>query len=147
VGYRWYERQGQAPRFAFGHGLSYTSFAHESLSARSDAGDLHVHFRVRNTGKRAGKDVVQVFVAPLAGGWEAPRRLGAFAKVELAPGAEQELELRVDPRLLAVWDGERHAFRIAAGNYQVTLARSAGEADQTTSIQLPERVLPAGAGH
>jgi len=146
VGYRWYERQGQVPRFAFGHGLSYTSFAHESLAARVDAGDLHVRFRVRNTGTRAGKDVAQIYVAPVAGGWEAPRRLGAFAKVELAPGAAQELELRVDPRLLAVWDTGRHAFRIAAGNYQVTLARSAREADQTTTVSLPERILPAGAG-
>ena len=146
VGYRWYERQGQEPLFAFGHGLSYTSFAHESLVARSDAGDLHVRFRVRNTGTRAGKDVAQIFVAPVAGGWEAPRRLGAFAKVELAPGAARELELRVDPRLLAVWDSARHGFRIAAGNYQVTLAHSAREADQTTTIPLPERFLPAGAG-
>jgi beta-glucosidase len=147
VGYRWYDRQGLDPLFAFGHGLSYTRFTHEGLAARSEAGELSVRFQVRNTGTRAGKEVTQVFVSPVAGGWEAPRRLGAFSKVELAPGAEQQLEVRVDPRLLAVWDSERHAFRIAPGEYQVSLARSAREREQTTTIMLPERILPAGAGN
>jgi beta-glucosidase len=146
VGYRWYERKGLEPLFAFGEGQSYTSFAHEALAARLAAGELHVRFRARNTGARAGKDVALVFVAPVAGGWEAPRRLGAFSKPELAPGATQELDLKVDPRLLATWDGERHGFHIAAGDYQITLARSARAADQTVTISLPERLLPAGAG-
>jgi len=146
VGYRWYEQQKQDPLFAFGQGLSYTSFSRESLSARSEGQDVWVRFRVRNTGTRAGQEVAQIYVSPVAGGWEAPRRLGAFAKVELAPGAARELEVRVDPRLLAVWDGTRHAFRIAAGDYQLTLARSARESDQTTTITLPEGLIPAGAG-
>jgi beta-glucosidase len=146
VGYRWYERRGLDPLFAFGEGLSYTSFAHEALSARVEADELHVRFRARNTGARAGKDVALIFVAPAAGGWEAPRRLGAFAKLELAPGATQEVDLKVDPRLLASWDGEHHGFRTAAGDYQITLARSARTAEQTVKIALPERLLPAGAG-
>jgi beta-glucosidase len=87
-----------------------------------------------------------IFVSPVAGGWEAPRRLGAFAKVDLAAGAVREVDVRVDPRLFAVWDSERHGFRIAAGDYQITLARSARESEQTTTVTLPERHLPAGAG-
>jgi beta-glucosidase len=146
VGYRWYEKRGLDPLFAFGHGLSYTRFTHEALAARSEAGELWVRFQVRNTGTRAGKDVAEIFVSPVAGGWEAPRRLGAFAKVELAPGAARELDVRVDPRLLAVWDAARHAFHIAAGDVQVTLARSARESDQTTTVTLAERSVPAGAG-
>lgn len=142
VGYRWYEKRGLDPLFAFGHGLSYTRFAHESLAARVEAEELRVRFEVRNTGTRAGKDVALIFVSPVAGGWEAPRRLGAFAKVDLAAGAARELDVRVDPRLLAVWDDEQHGFRIAAGDYQVTLARSARETEQTTIITLPERRLP-----
>jgi beta-glucosidase len=146
VGYRWYEQRGLDPLFAFGHGLSYTRFRHDSLAPRVEAGELWVRFQVRNTGARAGKTVAQVFVSPVAGGWEAPRRLGAFAKVELAPGSARELDVRVDPRLLAVWDSGQHAFRIAAGDYQVSLAHSARESDQSTTITLPERTLPAGAG-
>jgi beta-glucosidase len=146
VGYRWYESKGLDPLFAFGEGLSYTSYAHEALSARQEGADVHVRFRARNTGTRAGKDVALIFVAPAAGGWEAPRRLGAFSKLELAPGATQELDLKVDPRLLATWDSEQHGFRIAAGDYLITLARSARAVDQKISISLPERRLPAGAG-
>jgi beta-glucosidase len=146
VGYRWYEKRGLDPLFAFGHGLSYTRFTHQSLTARVEADELWVRFQVRNTGTRAGKDVAQIFVSPVAGGWEAPRRLGAFAKVDLAAGAVRDLDVRVDPRLLAVWDNERHAFRITAGEYQVTLARSARESEQTTTVTLTERRLPAGAG-
>jgi beta-glucosidase len=146
VGYRWYEHKGLDPLFAFGEGLSYTSYAHEALSARLEAGELHVRFQVRNTGARAGKDVALVFVAPTAGGWEAPRRLGAFSKVELAPGATQTVDLKVDPRLLATWDNEQHGFHIAAGEYQITLAHSARTVDQTVTLSLPERRLPAGAG-
>ncbi len=146
VGYRWYERQGFDPLFPFGHGLSYTRFAHQSLAARLEDGELRVRFEVRNTGARGGKVVSQVYVAPVAGGWEAPRRLGAFAKVELAPGAQTQLDLRVDPRLLAVWDGERGGFRVAPGEYQVTIAQAAVEGEQSVKLTLPERLLPAGAG-
>jgi beta-glucosidase len=152
VGYRWYESKGLDPLFTFGEGLSYTRFAHEALAARQEAGELRVRFRSRNTGARAGKDVALIFVAPAAGGWEAPRRLGAFGKVELAPGATQEIELKIDPRLLATWDSapgqsrEQHGFHVAAGDYQITLARSARVADQTVTLSLPEQRLPAGAG-
>lgn len=146
VGYRWYERQGFDPLFPFGFGLGYTSFAHQSLAARLEAEDLRVRFEVRNTGARTGKVVSQVYVGPVAGGWEAPRRLGAFAKLELAPGALTQVDVRVDPRLLAVWDAERRCFRIAPGEYHVTVAQAAVEGEQTVKITLPERLLPAGAG-
>ncbi|MEY2936060.1 MAG: hypothetical protein RL033_6809 [Pseudomonadota bacterium] len=146
VGYRWYERQGFDPLFPFGHGLSYTRFAHESLSARLEAGELRVRFQVQNTGTRAGKVVSQVYVAPVKGGWEAPRRLGAFSKVELAPHALTEVDLLIDPRLLAVWDAERHGFHIIPGEYQLTVAQSALDPGQSAKLTLPERWLPAGRG-
>lgn len=145
VGYRWYDKQGFEPLFPFGHGLSYTSFARDQLAARVDRGELQVSFRVRNTGP-AGKDVALVFVAPVAGGWEAPKRLGAFAKVDLAPGASEDVTVTVDPRLLAVFDAERRGFRIVPGAYRVTLASSARDPGQSVTISLPERQLPAGAG-
>ena len=146
VGYRWYEKKGTDPLFAFGHGLSYTRFAHEALGAHVEAGELHVTFRVRNTGAKSGKDVAQVYVAPAAGGWESPKRLGAFAKVDLAPGATRDEDLVVDPRLLAVWDTGQGGFRIAPGVYRVTLASSSRDKGSSVSVTLPERALPAGAG-
>jgi beta-glucosidase len=146
VGYRWYDKRGFDPLFAFGFGLTYTTFARDALTARVDDGELKVSFRVRNVATRPGKDVAQVYVSPVAGGWEAPERLGAFAKVDLAPGATQELTVTVDPRLLAVWETARGGFRIAPGVYRVTLASSARDTGQSVTVTLPERMLPAGAG-
>jgi beta-glucosidase len=146
VGYRWYDKRAIEPAFPFGHGLSYTSFAHDGLAARLADGELRVGLRVRNAGTVPGKDVAQIYVSPAAGGWEAPKRLGAFVKVELAPGEARELEVGVDPRLLAVWDGARHAFHVLAGEYRVTLAHSARDAGTSVAVTLPERWLAAGAG-
>jgi beta-glucosidase len=72
VGYRWYAKKGLEPLFPFGHGLSYTTFSQSKPSARVEGGEVKVTFVVRNTGKRAGKSVAQVYVSPVAGGWEAP---------------------------------------------------------------------------
>jgi beta-glucosidase len=141
IGYRRYTKKGLVPRFPFGHGLSYTTFVESKLSARVDNGELKVSFAVRNTGKRSGKSVAQIYVSPEAGGWEGPKRLGAFGKVELAPGASQELTLSVDPRLLANYEPARQAFRVAPGKYRVTLAANAHDAGQSVTVTLPERVI------
>jgi beta-glucosidase len=149
VGYRWYDKHHFRPLFPFGHGLTYTTFRHSGLAARLEAGELRVSFTIQNTGSRAGKDVAQVYISPVAGGWEAPKRLGAFAKVDLAPGASRDVTLTVDPRLLAVYQTQDRSFRIAPGGYTVTVANSAHEgapSRQTVTIALPERRLPAGAG-
>jgi len=146
VGYRWYDLRGLEPLFPFGHGLSYTTFTRTELAARVDGGELQVTFRVTNTGSRAGQDVPQIYVAPVAGGWESVKRLGAFTKLELAPGANQNVTVTVEPRLLAEWDAPHGGFRIAAGQYRVTLASSARDAGQSVTVALEERTLPAGAG-
>jgi len=74
------------------------------------------------------------------------QRLGAFGKVELAPGASEQLTLTVDPRLLANYEPKRQAFRVAAGKYRVSLAPSAPaprDAVQSVTVTLPERILPS----
>ena len=89
VGYKWHDVKGYKPLWAFGHGLSYTSFAFTNLTAQPDGKAVKVSFSIRNIGKRAGKGVAQVYVAPAdwkKAGWEAPKRLGAFAKTDLKPG-------------------------------------------------------------
>ena len=146
VGYRWYDQKKLQPLFPFGHGLSYTRFEQDQLAARVVSGELEVTFRVRNAGARAGKHVAQIYVSPAAGGWEAPKRLGAFAKVTLAPGASEERTVRVDPRLLAVYDTNRGAWHIAPGDYVVHVGSSARDLGQKVQVRLPERWLRAGAG-
>ena len=142
IGYKWYDAKGLDPQFAFGHGLSYTSFAFAGLSAAPTADGVSVRFTVRNTGKVAGKAVPQIYVA--GAGWEAPKRLGGFTKVALAPGASKQVAVQVDPRLLATWDEVRHQWRIAAGNYEVIVGASSRDIAQKVRIRVPERALPVG---
>lgn len=146
VGYRWYDRQKLAPLLPFGHGLSYTRFTQDELSARLVGDELEVSFRVVNNGERTGKHLAQLYVAPKNAGWEAPKRLGAFAKVELAKGAALHCTVRVDPRLLAIYDTTRRGFHVSAGEYEVALATSAAAMTSNVKVQLPERWLAAGAG-
>lgn len=142
VGYKWYDAKGLDPQFAFGHGLSYTSFSYGGLSATPTAAGVSVRFTVRNTGKVAGKAVPQVYVA--GAGWEAPKRLGAFTKVALAPGAARQVTVQVDPRLLATWDAAGQQWRIAGGRYAVLLGASSRDIAQTVSITVSARTLPVG---
>jgi beta-glucosidase len=144
VGYKWFDKKGHAPLFAFGHGLSYTSFAYENLKTETKDGALTVSFDVRNTGKRAGKAVPQVYVSPKSGGWEAPRRLAGFSKVELAPGATTKVNLKVDPRLLAVWDEKDHSWSVAAGDYTVTLGASSRDTAAKADVAVAARSVPVG---
>jgi beta-glucosidase len=125
VGYKWFDLKGHKPLFPFGYGLSYTSFAYHGLAARAAGNGMEVSFSVKNTGQRAGKNVAQVYVAPAAGGWEAPKRLAGWEKLDLQPGASGKATVRIDPRLLGVYDSAAKRWNIAAGDYLVTLADSA----------------------
>jgi len=143
VGYKWFDAHKQQPLFPFGFGLSYTQFVFSDLQARLDGQELVVSFSVKNSGKRDGAAVPQVYVSPVAGGWEAPKRLAGWKKVVLKPGAAAKVELRVDPRLLAVFDDAGNGWKISAGNYQVMLGASAADLELETSVQLPARSLAA----
>ena len=145
VGYKWFDKQGHQPLFAFGHGLSYTSFAYDNLKATAADGVVTVSFDVRNTGKRTGKAVPQVYVSPKAAkGWEAPQRLAGFKKVELAPGASASVRLTVDPRLLATWDAKAHGWSVAAGDYTLTLGASSRDPAAKADVAVPSQALPVG---
>lgn len=141
VGYKWYDAKGDKPQFAFGHGLSYTRFAYAGLKASAPKGQVTVSFTIRNTGTRAGADVAQVYVS--GDGWEAPKRLGAFQKVALAPGASKPVTVTVDPRLLATFDGAANRWKIAGGSYKVLLGHSSDDIAATTTVTVPARTLPA----
>jgi len=142
VGYKWYDLKKIEPLFPFGHGLSYTKFAYSNLTASAAGDSLTVSFDIKNVGGRPGKDVPQVYVSPKAGGWEAPKRLAAFQKVTLAPGATRRVTLQVDPRLLATWDEKARAWSIAAGQYDVALGASSRALAVTVPVTLTAQTLP-----
>lgn len=141
VGYKWFDAKGIEPAFPFGHGLSYTSFRMDGLSARAKGGTIEVSFNVNNTGKRKGAEVAQVYVS--GAGWEAPKRLGGFARLELEPGGAGKAILTIDPRLLATWDTGCHCWKIAGGTYTVILGASARETSATVQVAVKARTLPA----
>jgi len=144
AGYKWYEANKLAPLFPFGFGLSYTSFGYRDLAAHSEKEGLVVKFRVTNTGARDGSAVAQVYVAPVAGGWEGPKRLGGWRKVNLIHGGKVDVEVRVDPRLLATFSAADNSWHIAAGTYRVMLGESSADVKLETTVQVRERTLPAG---
>jgi beta-glucosidase len=144
VGYKWVDRNKLQPLFPFGHGLSYTSFYYTRIAAApAPSGGVRVEFTIHNGGHRAGMAVGQIYASPANGGWEAPRRLVGFGKVDLAPDAAKTVSVDVDPRLLATFDESARAWRIVPGSYTFALGASSRELHATTTITLPELTLPA----
>lgn len=146
IGYKWYDVQGYRPLFPFGYGLSYTRFAAAGLTARPEGRGIAVSVSISNTGKRAGKDVAQVYVAPQdwkAVGWEAPKRLGAFAKVDLQPRQSKSVELTVDPRLLATYEAAGNLWHIRAGDYRVMVGDASDATPQSVTVHLAEATWSA----
>jgi len=149
IGYKWYDVKGYKPLFWFGHGLSYTSFALSDLAAQPEGKAIKVSFAIRNTGKRQGKGIAQIYVAPADWqkvGWEAPKRLGAFAKADLKPGRSKRIELTIDPRLLAIYEAANNNWHIKGGTYRLMVGPASDSPMQTTDIALPDNLWSASKG-
>ena len=133
VGYRWYARKGAAPRYWFGHGLSYTRFAYDGLIVRGGK-TLEAEVTVTNKGDKAGKDVVQLYLTGRPGG--AARRLVAFRKLSLAPGESQRVKLAGDLRLVADFDPKKARWVVPAGAYALAIGHDAGSVDLDATTKL-----------
>ena len=119
LGYRWFDAKHKEPLFPFGFGLSYTQFAFSGLKAvRSGADAVELTAEVRNTGARAGAEVVQVYAAAPAGTLpRPPRELKAFAKVFLQPGETKTVSMQVKFADLAAWDPGDKKWKVFPGEY------------------------------
>jgi beta-glucosidase len=139
VGYRWYEHRGEVPLFAFGYGLSYTSFSYGDLEiTRGDT--PKVTLTVTNTGDRAGIETPQLYVAPPGG---AAMRLAGWQRLALKPGEAQRITIECDPRILADFDAASGRWLIRAGTYGLTIGRAAGDPALTGTIILDARLASA----
>ena len=114
VGYKWFDSQNKAPLFPFGHGLSYTTFAYSGLKATTDS----VSFTVRNTGKRAGMEVAQVYVRLPAAAKEPPQRLVAWEKVQLGAGESKTVTLKLEPKFLSIFNEQKDGWEFLPGEYK-----------------------------
>jgi beta-glucosidase len=131
VGYRWYDATNTQPLFPFGFGLSYTSFRLGDMKVspgRVQAGasfrNVVVRVNVTNTGKRAGAEVVQVYVEQPAANGEPPHQLHAFSKVELRPGETKPVVLNLDQLSFSIYDADAHQWKTPAGTYQILVGTS-----------------------
>ncbi|MBK8477850.1 MAG: glycoside hydrolase family 3 C-terminal domain-containing protein [Opitutaceae bacterium] len=132
VGYRWYESKQIKPLFAFGHGLSYTTFAYSALKVTpaefKPDGRVSIEFTVTNTGKVAGAEVAQLYVRDVEASVPRPlKELKGFAKLELAPGESCVVRLRLTAQDFAFWDSASHAWKAEPGEYRL-LAGGASDA-------------------
>ncbi|MFJ9408231.1 beta-glucosidase [Streptomyces sp. NPDC101393] len=137
IGYRAWQRSGTAPAYAFGHGLGYTDWEYESLDTTPDS----VRVRLRNTGRRAGRETVQIYLVPTApAGDEAPERparwLAGFAVVEAAPGESAEAEIPLPDRAFEIWDETAGGRRRVKGDYTVEASHSIDDCRLTAQVSV-----------
>lgn len=141
VGYRYYTSKKQEVLFPFGYGLSYTTFTYSNLKLdkmqMTDNEVLKVSVDVENTGNCAGKEVVQIYVAP--GETETARpvkELRAFDKIELAPGEKKTVSFELDTRAFAYWNTEIHDWYVESGVYEIQVGKNAEEVLLHTPIEV-----------
>jgi beta-glucosidase len=120
VGYKWFQAENKQPLFPFGHGLSYTTFAYSGLKASIDS----VSFTVRNTGKRAGMEIAQIYAGLPAAANEPPKRLVAWEKIQLAPGEAKTVTLKIEPKFLSIFNEEKDDWELLAGEYRIFVGGS-----------------------
>ncbi|HLT09360.1 MAG TPA: fibronectin type III-like domain-contianing protein, partial [Micromonosporaceae bacterium] len=136
VGYRWFAKYRLRPRYAFGHGLSYTTFGYADLQVAG--GDtVRATFTVTNAGRVAGAVVPQLYLTRAAG--SARTRLLGFERVHLGPGESRRITITADPRLLATFDATAGRWRIADGTHEVALAAAADRPVLTAGATLTGR--------
>lgn len=140
VGYRYYDKKNVEPLFPFGHGLSYTTFEYENLSLPSEAriGEkVKVQVTVKNTGKRLGKEVIQLYVGdPESSLVRPPKELKGFAKVELQPGEAKTVTFELDERAFAFFDPNQSRWVVEPGEFHILAGSSSKDIRASAVIKL-----------
>ncbi|MDR1893728.1 MAG: fibronectin type III-like domain-contianing protein, partial [Spirochaetales bacterium] len=145
VGYRYYDKKRVNPLFCFGHGLSYTDFVYSALHVNKtsflDNEDVYVDINISAAGKMAGKEVVQIYIAPdeqtAAKGVIRPiKELKAFKKIQLSPGETKTLNFRLSYRDFAYYDAENKSWRVRSGKYTILAGSSSRDIRSETSIEI-----------
>lgn len=130
VGYKWFDAENKEPLFWFGHGLSYTTFAYSGLRAGIDS----VSFTVRNTGKRAGAEIAQVY-AELPADAKEPRRLAGWAKIPLQPGESKTVTVQIEPKFLSIFNEQKDDWELLPGEYKFFVGGSYRETPLTATVK------------
>ena len=129
VGYRYYDTKNVEPQFPFGFGMSYTTFEYSGLTVlpgKVNAGHLvEVILEVRNTGQRAGAEVVELYVKDGHSKIDRPvHELKGFNRVELKPGESQTIKFNLDPSAFEYWNPTTKAWALDPGTFEVQIGAS-----------------------
>ena len=142
IGYRWYDRHDIPVVYPFGYGLSYTSFEYEPAGCDdrlSSEGKVYVTVRLRNTGKTAGKEVVQVYVQdPECSVGRPEKELKAFRKIDLQPGETKDVTLELEAKSFSFWDTESGAWKLEPGEFIILAGRSSADLPVKYSITVSD---------
>jgi len=145
VGYRHYDKKNIEPLFAFGHGLSYTTFDYKNIKINKTANidtdyttAYSVGLNVTNTGKTAGAEVVQIYLGlPSATDVEqAPKKLAGFARVELKAGETKHISIPLEGRSFCYWDIKSHSWKAVTGFVKVMAGSSSRDIRLNGTIEL-----------
>jgi beta-glucosidase len=141
VGYRHFDQAGIPPLFPFGYGLSYSTFGYDHLQLSapqlSPDGSVTANVDITNTGKRAGAEVVELYLHDLHPKIDKPvRELKGFSKVALQPGETKTVHFTIQPRELAYFDAPGHQWKADAGQYEVQIGASSRDLRQTAALDL-----------
>jgi beta-glucosidase len=126
VGYKWYDAEKKPVLFPFGFGLSYTSYAYSGMTVK-DGDRLTVAFTVKNTGKRAGTEIAEVYASLPDAAGEPLKRLVGWARVELAAGESKVVSVPVDRDHLNVFDEAADGWKLVPGSYTIMAGGSSQE--------------------
>jgi beta-glucosidase len=131
VGYKWFDAENKEPLFPFGYGLSYTTYAYSGLKAGVDS----VTFTVRNTGKRAGAEIAQVYAGLPAAAQEPPKRLVAWERIPLGAGESKTVTLKIEPKFLSIFNEQKDGWEFLPGEYKIFVGGSSRSTPLTATVQ------------
>lgn len=138
TGYRGYDRNGVKPLFPFGFGLSYTTFAYSNLSvSKTGANEVTVSFDVTNTGKRAGKEVAELYVHQQKCTVPRPEKeLKGYEKISLKPGEKQRVTIKLDEEAFHFYDVTKHRFVVEPGAFDILVGGSSADLPLKATVNL-----------
>ncbi|MBV9081354.1 MAG: glycoside hydrolase family 3 C-terminal domain-containing protein [Acidobacteriaceae bacterium] len=135
IGYKWYDAENKSVLFPFGFGLCYTSYAYSGLKI-STGTEAMISFVVKNTGKRSGDEISEVYAASPASTGEPPKRLVGWNKIHLNPGESREATITVPPKYLSIYDENENRWKLIPGTYTFMAGSSSRDLPLRQSVSV-----------
>ncbi|MFZ1135188.1 MAG: glycoside hydrolase family 3 C-terminal domain-containing protein [Candidatus Korobacteraceae bacterium] len=135
VGYKWYDAEKKPVLFPFGYGLSYTNYSYSKLKV-TPGDQTTVTFAVKNTGKRAGQEIAQLYAALPSGSGEPPKRLVGWTKIQLGPGESKDVTLTIPAMYISIYDEASKGWKLLPGSYTFMAGPSSKDLPLSANVTL-----------